>query len=152
MSDEFFVDTNILVYAFDESEKQKRSIAKTIVKDITKGRKRGIISNQVLGELFVALTKKIENPLEKAKAQIIVNGFIDSVHWKKINYAAYTVSKATETSIKEKMHFWDSLIVETMLENNVYVILTENTKHFKFKHIKAKNPFETLSKLPKKSS
>lgn len=141
MNDKFFVDTNVLVYAFDESEKEKRIIASKVVEDITEGKEIGVISHQVLGELFTVLTKKIENPLQKENAQIIVNGFIDSVHWRKVNYSVHTVSKAIESSIKEKTSFWDSLIAETMLENKVYLILTENTKHFKFKHIKAKNPF-----------
>ena len=142
MDNEFFVDTNILVYAFDESEKQKRAIAKKIVEETIQGSNKAFISNQVLAELFVALTQKIQNPVEKEKAQIIVNGFIDSIHWKKINYNANTVSKAMETSSKEKMHFWDAVVIETMLENKVYTILTENTKHFNLKCIKAINPFK----------
>ncbi|MBI2598274.1 MAG: PIN domain-containing protein [Candidatus Diapherotrites archaeon] len=139
---EFFVDSNILVYAFDESEPKKRLIAKKIVEDITKGEKKGIVSNQVLGELFFALTKKIEKPLKKETAQIIINGLIDSVHWKKVNYSVHTVSKAIEISIKENLPFWDSIILETMLENKVFAILTENTKDFASRQIKAKNPFK----------
>ena len=143
MNDEFFVDTNILVYAFDESEKPKRIIAKKIIEEVTKGNAIGFISNQVLAEFFVALTKKIENPLNKTDAEAIVNGFIDSVHWKKINYSDQTVSKAIETSIKTNSHFWDALIAEAMLENKIYVLLTENTKDFKCEHIKTINPFKS---------
>lgn len=142
MSDELFVDTNVLVYAFDESEKQKREIAKRIFGEIAKGEKRGVISNQVLGELFFALTQKMENPISGENAQIIVNGLLDSVHWKKINYTAFTISKAIEASIKEKNPFWDTLIAETMIENKIFTILTENTKHFRSTHIKGINPFK----------
>jgi len=150
MNDEFFVDTNILVYAFDESEKPKRIIAKKIIEEVTKGNAIGFISNQVLAEFFVALTKKIENPLNKTDAEAIVNGFIDSVHWKKINYSDQTVSKAIETSIKTNSHFWDALIAEAMLENKIYVLLTENTKDFKCEHIKTINPFKSWTKINKK--
>ncbi len=142
MNDEFFVDTNILVYAFDVSEKQKRQIAKNIVEDITKGRKKGVISNQILGELFIVLTNKITNPLNEENAQIIVNGIIDSVNWKKVNYTTSTIHQAMDTVIKEKRPFWDTIITETMLENKIYVILTENTKDFKSKNITAHNPFK----------
>ncbi|MCR4336089.1 MAG: PIN domain-containing protein [archaeon] len=141
MKDEFFVDTNVLVYAFDESEPNKRRKAKTLVEDITKGKLKGTISNQILGELFTALTKKIENPLQKAQAQIIVNGLIDSQHWKKTNYTTQTISRAVETSINEKKPFWDSVILETMLENKVYTIYTENTKDFTNTKINTINPF-----------
>lgn len=141
MSDEFFVDTCILVYAFDESEKQKREIAKKIIGKITKGEINGVISNQILGELFVALTQKIEKPIEKEKARIIINGLIDSVNWKKTNYSSQTVSKAVDFAIQHKTPFWDSLIIETMLENRIYKIFTENTKHFATEHIQVENPF-----------
>lgn len=142
MSDEFFIDTNILVYAFDETEKQKHKIAQGLVRDITLGRVKGVVSNQVLGELFVALTKKLEKPIDKKTTQIIINGLIDSLHWRKINYTEKTISKAVETSISLRTPFWDSVILETMLENKVYTILTENTKDFPIGQITSKNPFK----------
>ena len=140
--DYFFIDTNVLVYAFDESEKAKREKAKKIVEKITKGEMKGAVSGQVLGELFTVLLKKIEKPVEKEKARIIVNGLIDSVHWKKINYSEKTISNAMDRAINDKTPFWDSLIAETMIENKVPVILTENFKDFKSKELRAVNPFK----------
>ena len=140
--DYFFIDTNVLVYAFDESEKAKREKAKKIVEKITKGEMKGAVSGQVLGELFTVLLKKIEKPVEKEKARIIVNGLIDSIHWKKINHSEKTISNAMDRVINDKTPFWDSLIAETMIENKVPVILTENTKDFKSKELKAVNPFK----------
>jgi len=140
MKDETFIDTNILVYAFDESEKQKRAIAKKIVSDITTGEMEATVSNQVLAEFFIVVTTKIEKPISAANAKIIVDGIIESLHWRKINYTSKTVSKAIEASITGKNHFWDTLIKETMLENGVYAIMTENTKDFKSGQIKAINP------------
>ena len=142
MGDEFFVDTNILVYAFDKTEKQKHKIAQELIKDVTLGKIKGVVSSQVLGELFEALTKKLECQIEKNTAQLIVNGLIDSVHWKKINYTQNTVSKAINASIAEKKPFWDSLIAETMVENSVFSILTEDTKDFSTNLIKPVNPFK----------
>lgn len=143
MRDEFFVDTNVLVYAFDASEKEKNRIAKKIIEEITLGEKKGVVSNQILAELFVVLTRKVDSPIEAEKAQAIVNGFIDSMHWRKVNYTALTVSRAIESSAREKRHFWDALITETMIENRVFSIITENTKDFRNSpHIVAKNPFK----------
>lgn len=142
MSGEIFVDTNVLAYAFDESEKEKREIAKKIVKQITSGELKGVVSNQVLAEFFTVLTKKITVPIEKQTAQTIVNGFIDSNHWKKINYTEKTIGRAIETVCAEKTSFWDALIAETMIENQVYKILTENIKDFQTKQIIAENPFK----------
>ncbi|GEM_PF-373974 len=141
MSGEVFVDTNILVYAFDESEKGKRPAAKQIILDITTGKMEGVISSQTLGELFNALTRKIEVPVRPSDAQTIVAGLADSANWKKINYNEKTVKKAAENSANTGTPFWDALIIETMLENKAYTILTENTKHFQSGHIRAINPF-----------
>jgi len=142
MNDEIFIDTNVLFYAFDVADEKKRAVAKKIIKEITDGKKSGVISNQVLAELFSNLTKKAKNPLEKETAQAIINGFIDSTQWKKVNYTEKTVSRAIESSLAENMHFWDALICETMLENKVYLIFTENTKDFRSKLLKVKNPFK----------
>lgn len=142
MSGEIFVDTNVLAYAFDESEKAKREIAKKLVKQITLGELNGVVSNQVLAEFFTVLTKKINAPIDKQTAQAIVNGFIDSIHWKKINYTEKTVGRAMETACAEKTSFWHALIAETMIESQVYKILTENTKDFQTKQIIAENPFK----------
>ncbi len=141
MSGEVFVDTNVLVYAFDDSEKTKRTVAKRIVLDATTGKIKGVVSNQILGELFSVLTQKISVPVYPSDAHTIVAGIIDSANWKKVNYTEKTVRKTTEKSSLEGLPFWNALIAETMLENKVYTILTENTKHFQSEHIKAINPF-----------
>lgn len=44
---------------------------------------------------------------------------------------------------EKKKHFWDAVIVETMKENRVNQIYTENEKDFEiFEYIKAINPFK----------
>lgn len=142
MKDKIFIDTNVLVYAFDESEPKKREIAKKIFKEVLTGEKKGVVSNQVLGELFCVLTKKVEKPIDSKIAKTIVQGITDSIHWEKVNYTEKTVCNAIETAINEKISFWDSLIIETMAENKIQNILTENKKDFTSKKVYAKNPFE----------
>lgn len=135
-----FFDTNVLVYAFDEAEPQKRSRCKKLVETVFEGNLLGVISNQVLAELFFVLTEKIEKPINKEKAQTIVEGFIESINWKKINYSINTVKKATKSAVSKKIHFWDALIAETMTENELFTIYTENAKDFKkIRNIKAIN-------------
>ena len=145
MNDEYFVDTNILVYAFDLNEPAKRKIAQTWVNDITCGKKKGMISNQVLGELFAALTKKPKN-FSLTDAQIIVNGLIESPHWHKVNYHSGTIKKAMNQCALTKNGFWDTLMMETAVENQSAVILTENTKDFQHVSMRVVNPFKTTQK------
>ncbi len=142
-----FVDTNILVCAFDQSEKKKRQICEKLVRTTFQGESNSYLSNQILGELFVVLTNKVAKPLSKEKASTIVRGFIDSLKWNKTNYDHSTVRRALADAETINISFWDLLIAETMRDAGVRVLLTENTKDFsKVPWIKAINPMTTQKK------
>jgi len=143
MKDEVFLDTNIIAYAFDESDPNKKKICEELVEKAFKGEITGCVSNQVLGELFMVLTKKVRRPVPKATARIVVESLIDSVNWVKINYDHNTVKKSIEKSRTINVPFWDILITETMKENGIVKIYTENERDFKKIHeIKTINPFK----------
>lgn len=131
MSDEVCFDTTILVYAYDESYREEREACKKLVGMVFSGELRGVVTNQILAELFNVLTKKIEKPLGTETSEIIVNSFIESDNWKKINYSHETVRKAINTTKKSKAHFWDCLIAETMKDNGIENLYTENEKDFR---------------------
>lgn len=131
------VDTNILVYAFDTDYPQKQAICRKIVQDIFDGKDKGVVTNQILAEFASAVTKKIDKPLEWSRAQAIIGTILASSNWEVLNYSGETILKALES----KIPFWDSLIVQTLKENNVTTIITENTKDFVESGIKAINPF-----------
>lgn len=141
MNDEMFYDTTILVYAHDEAEPQKRDLCKKLVEAVFKGESKGVVSNQILSELFSVLTSQMRIPLQADIAEKIVQDFIESTNWIKINYDVNTVKLAMSTSKFHKVPFWDVLIVETMKENGLEKIVTENEKDFKkIPGIKVINP------------
>ena len=74
MSDKIFVDTNILVYAHDKDSGEKHATALAIVKDIWEKR-IGVLSNQVLQEFYVAVTRKIPKPIAKSEAREILRAY-----------------------------------------------------------------------------
>ena len=58
MSDKYFVDTNILMYAHDKAAAgAKHERAKVLVEELWRDRK-GVVSTQVLQELAVNLRRK----------------------------------------------------------------------------------------------
>lgn len=69
--DRVFVDTNVLVYAHDASAGSKRDRAQSIVRDLWESGD-GCLSIQVLEESFVAVTRKVPQPLEIDKARALV--------------------------------------------------------------------------------
>jgi len=53
-----FVDTNVLVYAFDRSNSPKKQVAQRLMNELME-EDRLRVSTQVLQELFVTLTRKV---------------------------------------------------------------------------------------------
>ena len=66
-----FVDTNVLIYLFDDDSPGKQSRAQALFDE---ERERIVLSTQVLGEFYVNVTRKLEEPLTPdAAAQALEN-------------------------------------------------------------------------------
>jgi predicted nucleic acid-binding protein len=138
-----FFDTNILAYAFDDSDPRRKEKCGGLVRAAFQGESICSVSNQVLGELFVVLTRHAKRTLSKEKAGIIVDGFIDSSKWKKLNYTHLTVKRALLDIETINTSFWDLLIAETMRDAKVRTIYTENEHDFaKIPWINVVNPLK----------
>jgi len=74
MSDKTFVDTNVLIYAHDIDANGKRQIAKAALQELWSER-NGVLSMQVLQELYVNVTRKIPTPLSKDLARLVVSSY-----------------------------------------------------------------------------
>ncbi len=139
--DEALFDTSVLVYAYDKTELEKREICSKLVKEVFDKEKVGYISNQILAELYFVLTEKKGVSTEDAKT--IVLNFIESDSWIKVNYDTETVKRTVNSSKTTDAIFWDILIAETMEENGIEKIYTENEKDFKkIPGIKVINPLK----------
>lgn len=139
IKDDIFYDTNILFYAYDLSEPGKREVCKTLVGKVFNGETKGFISNQILVELYNALTRKLG--VNTDTANLIVESFLASTNWLKISYNHSTIKSALRTSKAFGVPFPDSLIAETMKENGMGSIITENERDFtRISGIYVKNP------------
>jgi len=63
MSDKYFVDTNILVYAHDRLAGVKHDRARTLIEQLWQSG-NGVLSTQVLQELCLNLRRKANPPLQ----------------------------------------------------------------------------------------
>jgi predicted nucleic acid-binding protein len=138
MTDEILLDSNILVYAVDNTDRKKHEIAKEILEDGLRGQKIAI-SLQNLAEFFITSTRKIKNPLTPKEALETIQLLIELNDFKKISLKEQTLIKAIELS--SQAPFWDAMIAATMLENGISQIYTENTKDFQIPGITPINPF-----------
>jgi predicted nucleic acid-binding protein len=136
------IDTNILAYAYDKSEPKRRKICERFVRSGFEGEPRYCVSNQILGELYMVLTRKVGKPLPKEQASLLVSAFVESQNWGKLNYNHLTVKHALEDLMTINTSYWDILIAETMKEAGVRTLYTENEKDFlEIPWIKVVNPF-----------
>ena len=122
MSDKVFLDANILVYAHDKDAGEKHSTALEVVRDIWEKR-TGVLSNQVLQEFYVAVTRKILKPVAKSEAREIIRSYIC---WSISEITPMSVIRATEIEEEHRVSFWDALIVVAAYEAKCERILTED--------------------------
>jgi predicted nucleic acid-binding protein len=106
-ADRSFVDTNVLVYAHDETAGDKRDRARRLLEEMWDSG-NGCLSVQVMQEFFVTVTRKIPKPLDAASAAAIV---ADLSHWHVHAPGSDDVLNAVEIHRGHDISFWDAMIV-----------------------------------------
>jgi len=141
------VDSNILIYAYDKSEKEKNPIAERILESVIKNQSRIFLSTQILSEVYTNITSKIKRPLQKKEAKKLIEEFSLINNIKTLIIKNKTILKAIDLSIEYNVQYWDALIAATMQENNIQTIITENAKDFKkIPWLKVVNPFSKVNR------
>jgi len=142
MKDTKFFDTNILCYAYGTQDPAKRRICKGLVERVFDGELDGVVSGQVLGEFFSAATGKWLMPVEEVRT--VIRYIIASERWQKIDYTHKTVETVLQRLDASRAPFWDAMIAQTMKENGIQEIITENELDFaRISGIKITNPFRS---------
>jgi predicted nucleic acid-binding protein len=136
--DRVFVDTNVLVHAYDLDAGHKRQIALDIIKGLWLSG-HGVLSTQTLQEFFVTVTGKISSPLGVGVAEDILKKLSK---WEVVTNSMETVFAAIELHKRYRFSFWDSLIVASALEGGAGTILSEDLSDKQIiRGITIKNPF-----------
>lgn len=122
MSDKYFVDTNILMYAHDTSAGEKHQRAKALVEELWRDRS-GAVSTQVLQELAVNLRKKVRRPLDAKATRDIV---ADYLTWQVIVNGGESILEAFELEVRYQISFWDALIVQAAQASGAEILYSED--------------------------
>jgi predicted nucleic acid-binding protein len=120
-----FVDTNILVYAEDRDAGSKHTIARDLVAGLWRS-EQGVLSVQVLQELFVTVTRKVPRPLGPDKALAIVEQYLT---WRVVENTRDLLLGAIRRASRLKVSFWDALILEAALVEGCDCLWTEDLHH-----------------------
>ena len=133
-----FVDTNILVYAHDISAGDKHIRSKKLINELWNS-SRGSISIQVLQEFYVTVVQKVARPMQPQMAARIIS---DLSAWRLHVPDVSDILEAIDIQQRNKLSFWDALIICSAKKLGCVVLLTENLNSGQFyEGIKAQNPF-----------
>jgi predicted nucleic acid-binding protein len=116
-----YVDTNVLVYAVDEADARRRAIARGLLAAGVEGGL--VVSTQVLSEFLVAV-RRLAVPVDPERALAIVREVASAVEVHVPSVA--DVLTASERSVRDQLHQYDALIVESALSAGCEVLLTED--------------------------
>jgi predicted nucleic acid-binding protein len=142
MNDKTFVDTNVLIYAYDADATDKHELAKIALRELWDQR-TGVLSMQVLQEFYVNSTRKIAKPIPRNQAQAVVS-----------TYSAWCmettpaeISAAFRIEQESRISFWDALIVASAAKAGTVRILSEDLNARQIiAGIRVENPFARFSR------
>jgi predicted nucleic acid-binding protein len=120
MNANVFADTNVLVYLFDAGDPRKQQRARRL---LAEDASRLVLSGQVLAEFYVTVTRKLAPPLSAAEAEAAVTEFCA---FEVVPLDAPLVRKGVSRARRDRLSFWDALIVEAALASGCERLLTED--------------------------
>ena len=124
MSADAFIDTNVFIYLFDETDEGKRQRAEDVVyRALAEG--TGCISFQVVQETLNVVTRKLGASPADARR------FLDDVLaplWR-IDPSAALYRRGLDVQARHRFSFYDSLIVAGALEAGCRTLYSEDLQH-----------------------
>jgi len=124
MSNKIFIDTNILVYAYDKTNEIKHDKAKSILFLKISEKDDFFISAQILNEFYYVLARK-----QVSHSSIVnyVNEIIENT--KVLPILLENTMKAIDIKERYSFAWFDSVILATSLQNGCHLIYSEDFQH-----------------------
>ncbi len=136
MSGRAFLDTNVLVYLFDQDspEKQRRACAVLEAEGSS-----AAVSTQVLQEFYVTVTRKLGHPMSERDAEAAAR---ELAELEVVSVDGPLVLSGIARSRGDRLSLWDALIVEAALQGGCGRLLTEDLQEGRrFGTLRVENPF-----------
>lgn len=134
-----FLDTNVFIYALDETDARKHEIAERVIRAAVQT-PQAAISFQVVQETLNVLVSK----LRKRYTPEAARSYLDSVLvplWR-VYPSTALYSHALDLQDRYRFSFYDSLIVAAALEARCTRLLTEDLQHGqRIETLSVENPF-----------
>ena len=133
-----FVDTNVLVYAYDTTTRPKHERARSLLERLWESG-NGCLSVQVMQEFFWIVTRKIPSPLPPRTALEILR---DYSAWPVFSPLSDDVIAAGELATSDRLSYWDAMIVHAAVALGATRLWTEDLQHgLALGSLHVENPF-----------
>lgn len=142
MSDRYFVDTNILMYAHDRAAGEKHEKAMALLEKLWETRS-GVVSTQVLQELAVNLRKKARKPLDAKATRDVVS---DYLAWQVVVNGGDSILEALDLEARYQVSFWDALVIQAAQAAGAGVLYSEDLADGQlYGTVRVENPLTTAT-------
>ncbi|WP_107654119.1 PIN domain-containing protein [Nocardia suismassiliense] len=137
-SERVFIDTNVLIYAYEAGDDRRSTIAREVLADLWE-RKVGLLSTQVLQEFYSVATRKLRPKLSPAEVRRIIALYSE---WCARDTDPLILMNASFLAETHSVSWWDALIVEAASQSGAKYILSEDLQHGRsFLGLEVRNPF-----------
>jgi predicted nucleic acid-binding protein len=142
MSGKFFLDSNILVYAFDKAAPAKARRAQELIEEaVTSG--RGIISYQVAQEFLNVALRRFVHPLTVAEAEQYLSTVLRPLM--AVHSSPALLAEGLRLKGRYSLSWFDSLIIAAAVEAGCDVLYSEDMQNGqKIGELTIANPFLSL--------
>ena len=134
-----FQDTNIIVYAFDQSSPEKAKIAQRLITDGATD-KQAIISYQVVQEFINVALRGFRLAIPKSDLESFVLTALFPMM--AISSSPALVTEALRLHGDDRLSWYDALIVAAALQGGCRILYSEDLQHGRrFGELVIQNPF-----------
>jgi predicted nucleic acid-binding protein len=139
MSAKYFIDTNIIVYSFDDRQPAKRERSLDLIKDaLITG--RGMISTQVIQEFLNVATQKFSVPMKAEDASAFLRFVLNPICQIYPDLALFET--CLELQAETCYSFYDSLILAAAVQGGCEILYSEDLQDGQqVRSLKIVNPY-----------
>lgn len=139
MSAKYFIDTNVLVYSFDDSHPAKKARSEEIIWDALQTGS-GIISTQVVQEFLNVATHKFATPMKSDDARMYLRLVLNPLCRVYPEIAQY--DNCLELHAETGYSFYDSLILSAAIQGGCEILYSEDLQdHQQVRGVRIENPY-----------
>jgi predicted nucleic acid-binding protein len=138
------IDTNILCYALDAGEPEKRAVAAELLSRCWRSEIALAVTVQNLAEFSVVMTEKVQYPVPDAVVTRFIRDIVSFDGWTVIGYDPGTIMDAVSIRSTYSLHFWDALLAATMKQHTIGTMYTEDSHFKKIPWITVIDPFARI--------